>query len=172
MTTQPNDFDPDDDGTDDGTQPAELATQPTARSLRVAADRAAKDRAEFEQTKKELAVYKAGLGTLKPKQVTAVLAAHEGELTPELLKATALELGFIEADEDEGEQRQIESEVREHEKISAAATGAGKASPTAVLRPEDVNAWPIDKQMRLLETQPDVYERLTRGETVAGVSFN
>lgn len=53
---------------------------------------------ELAQTQRELALWKAGLGDLSDKQVKALAAAHDGEFTPEALKATATELGFAKAE--------------------------------------------------------------------------
>lgn len=46
------------------------------------------------QLERELAFHKAGLADLTDKQVKALSAAHDGEFTPDALKATAEELGF------------------------------------------------------------------------------
>lgn len=43
---------------------------------------------------RKLALSEAGLSKLSDKQVKALLAAHEGDVTGEALKATATELGF------------------------------------------------------------------------------
>jgi len=55
--------------------------------------KAAEERAaRFER---ELAFTKAGLDGLSDKQVAALGAVHQGEMTPDALKATAKELGFV-----------------------------------------------------------------------------
>lgn len=167
MTTQTiNDNDEDLDDENEQQAPA----QPTSRQLREAAKNAEKTRAENVDLKQKLAVYEAGLGNLTPKQVKSVLANVEGEVTAEVLRATAVELAFIE-EEDTAETQQIEAEVREQGRISAAASGAGRAPANAQLTPTEVAAWPIDKQMRLLDEHPDIYDRLLAGETVSGVPF-
>lgn len=57
-------------------------------------DRAKVAEERSAQLERELAFTKAGLDGLTDKQVKALSAAHEGEFTAELLKATADELGF------------------------------------------------------------------------------
>ena len=57
-------------------------------------DRAKVAEERSAQLERELAFHKAGLSNLSDKQVKALSAAHEGEFTAELIKATAEELGF------------------------------------------------------------------------------
>lgn len=49
---------------------------------------------EAAQLRRELAFTKAGLDGLSDKQVKALVAAHDGDMTADALKATADELGF------------------------------------------------------------------------------
>jgi hypothetical protein len=57
-------------------------------------DRAKVAEEKSAQLERELAFTKAGLTELSDKQVKALIAAHEGEITADGLKATADELGF------------------------------------------------------------------------------
>lgn len=64
------------------------------KNWRKLEDRAKKAEEKYAQLERELAFTKAGLDHLSDKQVKALTAAHEGEITAEALKATATELGF------------------------------------------------------------------------------
>lgn len=82
------------EATDDGSQQsgkglrAQLEAQVAEnKTLREQAERAA-------QLERELSLHRAGLGHLSDKQARALAAAHDGEYTPDALKATAKELGF------------------------------------------------------------------------------
>jgi len=144
--------------------------------LRQAAKRgkkAAKERdtlkADNDRLGKELAVYKAGLAGLDDKKVKAILSAIDGEVTAEAVKKQAVDFGWAEPETNPDEE--LRDEIEAHGAVSAAAQGAGKTPATTVLKPEDVNGWPIDRQMRLMEQHPDVYERLLQGEEVSGFAF-
>lgn len=126
-------------------------------------------RAERDDAKRELAVWKSGLQGLSDSKAKAILASIEGDVTPEAVKAKAIEFGWAEADANPDDS--LADEIEQQERISGAAQGAGRAAAASVLKPEDVNDWPIDKQMRLLDKHPAVYEQLMRGETVAGFAF-
>lgn len=81
----PDDPDLSDDANDDNA---------VIRTLRQKAERTDLAESEVADLKRELVVHKAGLTDLSDKQLKALTAAHEGDWTPEDLKATAVELGF------------------------------------------------------------------------------
>lgn len=70
---------------------------------------------ELAAVKQELALTQAGLSNLSPKQVKALLATHDGDLTGDALKATAAELGFggpaPEVEQVETQDPQVQAEL-------------------------------------------------------------
>jgi hypothetical protein len=124
---------------------------------------------ERDTLRRELAVYKAGLD-LKPRQVAALFAAHEGDdMSPEALRATAVDLGWVEPEQD-GDDEQATEAAAGHERISAAANGASPVQAGAIT-PGDVVQWGVDKARRFMDEHPAHWESLKRGETVTGVPF-
>lgn len=126
-----DDLDPDDDGQDPDptTQQGQqqTATIPAAelRVLRKAVKQnedLGKKLAEYQQRD---ALRDAGID-LKPLQVRALFNVHEGEATPEALKATALELGYIQPPDPEVPDAEIAAHRRTAE---ASAGGAVSGKP-------------------------------------------
>lgn len=120
------------------------------KEMRRAANKAAKLAKENAQLQARLAdlergqvFAEAGL-TLTPKQRAALLAAHDGDPTPEAYRATAVELGFAQAETDEGQQQRDEA-LAGVAKVSAATTGANPPAP----RP------PIHDQIAQAEAEKD-----------------
>lgn len=68
------------------------------RDLRGKAKRVDAAEAETKALRTELAIAKAGLPDLSEARQKALLAAHEGDMTPEALRKTAVDLGFAPAD--------------------------------------------------------------------------
>jgi len=64
------------------------------KELRAKAKRADDAETRAAQAERKLALHEAGLSGLNERQVTALLATHEGDLSAEALKATATDLGF------------------------------------------------------------------------------
>lgn len=98
--------------------------------MRAAANRAPKlekkltaAEQELAQLRERVAFTEAGL-TLSDKQRAALLAAHDGELGRDALRATAAELGFIQADEADGEAAARQAALAAQERISNATNGA------------------------------------------------
>ena len=91
--------------------------------------RKAKERDQFESeltaTRREVAVLSAGLGDLSERQRKALLATHDGELTPEGLRASAAELGFVKAPEPDVPDAEREA-MQRVQQASAAAEPAGQ----------------------------------------------
>lgn len=104
------------------------------KEMRRAANKAAKLAKENAQLQARLAdlergqvFAEAGL-TLTPKQRAALLAAHDGDPTPEAYRATAVELGFAQAETDDGQQQRDQA-LAGLTKVSAATTGANPPPP-------------------------------------------
>lgn len=112
---------PDDlDSPDDEQQPEDNAVM---RELRKKADRTSAAESEAQAAKRELTLHKAGLGTLSDKQMKALMNVHEGDWEPDLLKATATELGFTQPTAPSQEQIP-QGELEAHQRVAAAAGGA------------------------------------------------
>jgi hypothetical protein len=119
----------------DEDQPDEDEESPVVRDLRKKASKADKVEREAQELRTENALLKANLGTLSERQRKAILATHDGDLTPEALKATALDLGFIEA-EAPAPAQVPEDEQAEHQR-AAEATSAAPASEATVTTLDD-----------------------------------
>jgi hypothetical protein len=76
----------------------------------------------------KVALLEAGLD-LSEKQRTALFATHEGDLSPEALKATAAELGFI-AEQAPAEEQTTPEERAAHQRMQEATGGAPPADGT------------------------------------------
>lgn len=127
------------------------------RAKAHSADKALKDLAAAQN---EIAVLKTGL-SLSPKQVKALFAAHEGEITSEALKATAVDLGFAEAEEEEepAEERATRETAQQVQRTVAGATPHGKG---ATLTAADLEGWTQEKQMRFRAQHPEHWQTFLR----------
>lgn len=81
---------------DENEQPSQEGMVPRSqiRQLEKKAKLAEEALARAEAAERRIALLDAGLGTLNPKQVDALLKVHDGDLTPDALKQTATDLGF------------------------------------------------------------------------------
>jgi hypothetical protein len=79
----------------------------------------------------------------------------------EKLKAFITEWGLPTSEGQEPSAKQI---------VNQAVSSSSNRSAPGVLKPEDVNDWPVDKLYRFAQEHPDEMERLKRGETVANVA--
>lgn len=168
-----NDF-ADDDEEDDEPQGGQQQRRENAdlRQLRKDAKRAKQLENELAELRRERALEKAGLKTaagndLSERQIKALLATHEGEMTAEALRATAADLGFVPLS---AEEQQLAADLGAQERIAAAAAG-GAPAPTGVVTPTDVEEWSTEKILRFRQKYPEEFEALKRGEEVVGVSF-
>lgn len=138
---------PDDDETLDETGEDESRV---IRELRAKAKRTEAAEAEAATLRTEKALLQAGLD-LTAKQQTALLAAHEGELTKEALLATAAEIGIAPAPADataEDDTEQVPAdEVAAHQRI-AEATGAAV--------PADAKVVTLDEAIANAKTQQEL----------------
>lgn len=96
---------------------------PDIRQLRKKADRVDTLEKELAEFKTKDAIRQAGLD-LNERQIKALLASHEGETTPELLRKTAEELKFVEPEPETDPDVQAA-----HEKVQAASRGAQVTNP-------------------------------------------
>lgn len=164
----------DDDDDDDQGQGQQQAPRdnPDIRQLRKDAKRAKQLEAELADIRRERALEKAGLkrpdgSDLSERQLKALLATHEGDMTADTLRATAIELGFAAPSE---EQQQLDEDLAAQQRVAAAAAG-GHAVATGVITPADVEQWSTERIVRFRQQYPQQFEALKRGEEVVGVSF-
>lgn len=103
----PQDTDVEVESDDEGQAPARKNWRKELEGRASAAEQRAAD------LERRLALSEGGLTGLSEKQVKALLATHDGELTGDALKATATELGFAKAPEqtDESADPQVQAEL-------------------------------------------------------------
>lgn len=100
---------------------------PAIAALRKEAKQAKKLQEERDALVRENALLKAGLSGLSEKQTKALLATHDGDMTPDAIKATAQELGFTtDAPAPTAEAPEPTTELEALERIGQAAMGAGQ----------------------------------------------
>ena len=102
------------------------------RNWRKLETKAKESEERASQLERELAFHKAGLAHLSDKQVKALSAAHDGEFTPDALKATATELGF--GMQTAGEPTPT-ADVDHGAEAAELATLTGSSGPTPEPRP-------------------------------------
>jgi hypothetical protein len=124
------------------------------------ADKAEKDLAAAQQ---RIAVLETGL-KLSPKQVKGLFAAHEGEITPDALKATAIELGFAEPPEDEESEGDREARTAAQD-VQRATAGASPPGGGALLTAQQVNGWTQEKMLRFRSQHPQAWDALLADPT-------
>lgn len=136
------------------------------KRLRQAARRAGVAERELSDLRREKKVRDAGLNGLSPRQI-ATLAREVGDDDgPEKLREIAVEFGWASPPEPSAEQQQTDAEVNAHTQVAAIANGAEPPAQRSSVKPEDINSWPVDKQMRLNELHPDLAESVLRGEPI------
>lgn len=122
---------------------------------------------------KELATYKqrdlvreAGIEGLTERQIS-VLAAEAGDNpTPERLRELAVELHWAEPPQPTEQQQQVETEIAAQTQAATVANGAQPPHQRTQVPPEDIAAWPVDKQMRLDSQHPDLYDLALQGQPI------
>jgi len=151
-------------------QPKQNGPKQLREALRRARERA-KQADEFQQKaerlERELAVSRAGLSDLGEKRTAALLKVHEGDLTPEALKQTAADLGFITIEEDEPDKGEQAAEA--HARASSAAQRAGQAA-SGQLNAQVLANWSHEKKAAFLKEFPREWEALKRGDQVTAPS--
>ncbi len=116
------DLDLDDDDDDDNSQSDVPSLRKEVKRLSKENRRLAGLETENASLKTTLAIRDAGL-TLNDRQLKALLATHDGESTPELLRKTAEELGFAEPIPDNDP-----ADEAAHSQLEAARKGASTVS--------------------------------------------
>lgn len=123
------------------------------KTLRAENKRLKKDAEDAPKLRLQLALTKGKLDTLNEKQVKALLAAHDGEIEPEALKATATELGFGQAPEPTGEETpesaEVDGELAHLSNFAGAPAPEGREVLTqekvdekiASLGPDEIDDW-------------------------------
>lgn len=104
----------------------------------------------------ELIIAKANLG-LNDKEMKAVLANVEGDVTAEALRAEAVALKFIDPPKDETHEQQ--------EPFVDAAKG-GQGRDDGLIKPEDVRTWSPEQRREFMQKHPDEFKALARNEPV------
>lgn len=104
------------------------------RELRKRAKRVDEAESETATLRTENAILKAGLTDLSEARQKALLAAHSGDMTPEAIRETAVDLGFAEAPKPPDPQVPAEEQAA-HQRAQEAANGAEPAEA----HPEELN---------------------------------
>lgn len=98
------------------------------KDLRQKAKRTEAAESETATLRQKVAILEAGITNLTPAKQKALLAAHEGDLTAESLRVTAIDLGFLAEDTPEAGAPQVPLEEQAAHKAMAEATAAAEAS--------------------------------------------
>lgn len=146
MSTFDDDYD--DDAEPEQDQPP-ARRGPTEAEIRIWRKEAKKwKEAEPQLTKlqqENLVLRTPGLNALSERQMRALFATHDGEQTPDALRATAQDLGFVAAPEPEVP----DAEMAAHQRLIDASAGAASVTPDplddaakiAQMSEQEVLAW-------------------------------
>lgn len=159
------DYDLDDDALDsDGPDDSDLVKR-LRKELRRA-KRETKDLAELREENQTLkraqALRDAKVEGLTDRQMKVLAREHEGDITPEAIRQTAIELGFVSDETD--------ADLAEHEQIDNASAGS-RTPPQGQITPDTVKEWSTEKIVRFREQYPDAFEQIKRGNPVSGITF-
>ena len=135
------------------------------RQMRDLSHKAGTAQKELAEARKQIAVLQTGL-TLKPKQVTALFAAHDGEMTPDALRATAIDLGFAEPPEDEEAPELVEARAQAQQ-VQRATAGASPPGKGPLLTAAHREGWTQEKWARFAKAHPEHFETLMRDPTAS-----
>ena len=161
----------DDDLTpDDFAEPATENEPGWAKALRERADKALKQKnAALDEARKartDLALVTSGLN-LPPERQAALLKVHDGEITAESLRQTAVAMGWAEAPPSP-EPTQSEQVAQAQAEIAQATQGA-EASATSEITSATIAGWSMDQRIAWSKAHPEEWEALKRGLVVTGV---
>lgn len=162
-----DDFDLDDLDTekpDDTDLVRDLRRQLRSKSKEVNRLKAVEE--EASALKREKAFRDAKIDGLTERQMKVLANEHDGDMTPEALRQTAIELGFV--NDEEGDQ--LANDLTEHEQIDSASSGS-RAPKGGVITPTMVREWGTDKILKFRAEFPDAFEQIKRGEEVHGITF-
>lgn len=110
------------------------------RDLRKKAGRADELDAEVKQLRQDAAILRAGITDLTPAKQKALLAAHDGELEPDAIRKTAIELGFLADSKPAAESPQVPADEQAAHQRAAEATAAAAPSEAHLESLDDVIA--------------------------------
>lgn len=169
-----DDFDDDDDlDDDDDDQVSDTDDTPLIKKLRREKKqlerenkKLKKDSDELSKRRKDDLVKESGLEELSERKRNAVIrdAEESGtELTKENLREIAIDLGYIEEQEDETKAADT--------RIDNAGEGAKGGKSSSKITATDVNDWDYDKRQRFFNEHRDEWEAIKRGESVVVPSF-
>lgn len=115
---------------------------------------------ERDTYKRELEFFKAGI----PDTVATryFRKGYDGELDVAAIRAAAAEAGFIEVEDEPGQQ---DEEFEALDRMTSASTGATPPN-SGLITPATYASWPRDKRMAFQGRHPDLTEALKRGEEV------
>lgn len=146
----------------DPTEAADDGSQQSGKGLRaqleaqVAENKALREQAERSaQLERELSLHRAGLGHLSDKQAKALAAAHDGEYTPEALKATAEELGF--GAKPTGESTPAAAQVTDHS-AEAAELASISGAPDVPAAAGQMTQAEFDKRIGAIQNDDELDE--------------
>ncbi len=113
------------------------------------------------------ALKEVGLTDLSPRKMKALEASHEGEWSPEGVRETAVELGFLTVEQPDETDEALEA----HDRIGRATVGAGRPAAHGVITSDVYMAWPMHKRRDFQHQYPEHFKALERGDEVVGLTF-
>lgn len=129
---------------------------PVIRTLRQKLKKAEAQAAQVGPLQTENALLNAGLGGLSDKQRKALIATHEGEMTPEALKAAAAELGFPIATEAEPEP-EVPAEAQDAlERMQQATSGAQPSEGQELTLDDRIKAAKSPQELEAIMREADL----------------
>lgn len=156
-----DDFDYDEDeNTTDGQPQQEPRENHNLKQLRKKAGEYDTVASERDQYKRELEFFKAGIPDTPATRYFR--KGYDGDLDVAAIRAAAAEAGFIEVEDEPGEQ---DEEFDALDRMSAASTG-GQPPGAGVVTPATYSSWPREKRVAFMDKYPDLTEALKRGEEV------
>lgn len=115
---------------------------------------------ERDTYKRELEFFKAGIPDTPATRYFR--KGYDGDLDVAAIRAAAAEAGFIEIEDEPGQQ---DEEFEALDRMSAASTG-GQPPGAGVVTPATYSSWPREKRIAFMGKYPDLTEALKRGEEV------
>lgn len=137
------------------------------KRLRAAAKRAGAAERDLATYRRQATVRKAGLEGLSERQLNALAAEAGDDADDTQLHALAVEFGWAKAPEASVEEQQREAELNGQHQAAQVANGAEPPAQRTDIPPEDVAGWPVDKQMRLNEHHPELFELALQGQPIS-----
>ncbi len=162
MTTE---FDDDIEDEEDQDDPNDSSVIKTLRREAKDGRKAAKERdqlkSEIVSLRNEKLFRSSKASHLSEKQQRAVLSNIEGEATVELIDAEALDLGFIQAEDENHDDDDAQEQM-----ANAAANGNTGRSSSDTLTAADFGSWDMPRKKDFIDRYPEKFAALKRGENV------